>query len=264
MTTTRWRRRIALLLAMTLGYGLAGVPTAHAAEPPMLDPVMSGGTAQNAFSGAPRAWQYERIKPDRAWALTGPNGAKLDGTGVKVAVLDTGAAVTNTPYFDPGKVRSFNLVGDDADVKQKADKGGKYFLDCLHGTMVVSLINGQRVDNGSNFSGMAPGATVYAMRVLQTSDKKEPQDALVRPVDGEPDTRPRDHRDVVGHVADRPSRRGGDRGGRGDRQRRCERRAPVPRFLPGRDRRGDVDQGRRSATRVRLRPRHARDRRSPR
>ena len=183
MTTTRWRRRIALLLAMTLGYGLAGVPTAHAAEPPLLDPVMCGGTAQNAFSGAPRAWQYERIKPARAWALTGPNGAKLDGTGVKVAVLDTGAAVTNTPYFDPGKVRSFNLVGDDADVKQKADKGGKYFLDCLHGTMVVSLINGQRVDNGSNFSGMAPGATVYAMRVLQTSDKKEPQDALVRGVD---------------------------------------------------------------------------------
>ncbi len=180
MRLTGWRRRVAVAMAVLISSGIVASPDAYAAEPPILDPVYCGGTAQNAFAGAPKAWQYERIKPERAWALTAPDGKKIDGTGVKVAVLDTGAAVTGSPYFDPGKVKSYNLVGDDADVRQKAAKDGKYFLDCLHGTMVVSLINGQRVDNGSNFSGVAPGATVYAMRVLQTSDKKESQDALVR------------------------------------------------------------------------------------
>lgn len=181
MTVAR-RRRMAVALAALLSYGVVGVPSAQAAEPPILDPVYCGGSTQDAFSGVPHAWQYDRIKPERAWALTGSDGRKIDGSGVKVAVLDTGAAVTGSPYFDPGKVKSFNLVGDDADIRQKATREGKYFLDCLHGTMVVSLINGQRVDNGSNFSGVAPGATVYAMRVLVTSDKKESQDALVRGV----------------------------------------------------------------------------------
>ena len=179
---SRWIRRLAGLVAVLLAYGGLAPAPAHAAEPPILDPVYCGGKAQSAFGGSPRAWQYDRVKPERAWALTGPDGKKIDGTGVKVAVLDTGAAVTGTPYFDPGKVKSYNLVGDDAQVREKAAKEGKYFLDCLHGTMVVSLINGSRVDNGSNFSGMAPGATVYVMRVLQTSDKKESQDALVRGV----------------------------------------------------------------------------------
>ncbi len=181
MKVALWRRRVAVLVASLLSYGIIVTPPdAHAAEPPLLDPVYCGGAAQDAFAGTPHAWQYDRIKPERAWALTGPDGKKIDGTGIKVAVLDTGAAVTGSPYFDPGKVKSYNLIGDDADIRQKAAKDSRYFLDCLHGTMVVSLINGQRVDNGSNFSGVAPGATVYAMRVLQSSEKKESQDALVR------------------------------------------------------------------------------------
>ena len=182
MTRMKWRQRIAVAVAAALSYGLVATPPAQAAEPAVLDPTACGGQAQNSFSGAPRAWQYDRIKPERAWAVTGPDGKKIDGTGIKVAVLDTGAAVTGSPYFDPAKVKSYNLVGDDADIQEKLGKGAKNFLDCLHGTMVVSLINGQRVDNGSNFSGMAPGATVYAMRVLATSDKQEPQDALIRGV----------------------------------------------------------------------------------
>ncbi len=179
MTTwVRWQRRLAALVGLLLVQAVVVVPPQAHAAPTQLDPVLCGGEPEAAYTTPSQVWQFDRLKPQRAWALTDAQGRKLDGTGVKIAVLDTGAAVTDSPYFNKSRLRSYNLVGDDADINQKASKGEKYFLDCLHGTMVVSLIAGQRVAN-SPFSGMAPGATVYAMRVLKSSKETEDQTALV-------------------------------------------------------------------------------------
>jgi subtilisin family serine protease len=95
--------------------------------------------------GAPQAWQ-----------------AGYDGTGVKVAVLDTGIDDTH-PDLDGGKVAAAANFSSDADA---VDRHG-------HGTHVASTVAGTGEGAPANRKGVAPGATLLNAKVLNSAGSGE-------------------------------------------------------------------------------------------
>jgi subtilisin family serine protease len=87
-----------------------------------------------------------------AWA------AGFDGTGIKVAVLDTGIDTTH-PDLDNGKVVAEDNFSDDPDT---ADHFG-------HGTHVASIVAGKGVGSPTPRKGVAPGASLINAKVLNSS-----------------------------------------------------------------------------------------------
>lgn len=94
-------------------------------------------------------WHMNQLGLDAAWE-------SADGTDVIVAVVDTGVS-EGTDGFEtllPG----YDFVDDDA---QAADANG-------HGTHVAGTV-AQATDNGLGVAGVAPGAAILPVRVLDAS-----------------------------------------------------------------------------------------------
>jgi type VII secretion-associated serine protease mycosin len=105
-----------------------------------------------AYPGLP--WAQQLLEPEAVWPLT-------DGSGVTVAVLDSGV--------DAGNPALAGRVVNGGDVTA-ASGGGPALYDCLdHGTPVAGIIGGQR-RAGSGFAGMAPGARLLSIRVAVSRD----------------------------------------------------------------------------------------------
>lgn len=127
----------------------------------------------------PQAWALERLNMTEAWSMA-------TGKGVTVAVIDTGVAAIGSPYFEPDRITTYNLIPPEVDEKarQESNTGG---LDCQHGTWVAGILAGGRTDGNpvdarTNFSGIAPDATIISYRVLtKTSADPESEDK-----DGDP------------------------------------------------------------------------------
>ncbi|SDH38781.1 S8 family serine peptidase [Agrococcus jejuensis] len=106
-----------------------------------------------ATSGSPvietASWGQQRMGAERAWPRT---------TGdVVVAVVDSGVSAASASL--QGSV----LPGTDL-------AGGTGDVDCYgRGTFVASLIAGRQVD-GTEFAGVAPGATILPVRVTSDPD----------------------------------------------------------------------------------------------
>ena len=113
------------------------------------------------------------IGADLAW------GRGFDGSGMVVAVLDTG--VESTHPFLAGKVveeacYSSTLAGhsttfcpNGADEQLGVGAGAPCPLDaqgCFHGTHVAGIATGDGVPAGIPFSGVAPGAQIMAVQVF--------------------------------------------------------------------------------------------------
>lgn len=125
-------------------------------------------------SDIPHAWHLERLDMTTAWTMA-------TGRGVTVAVIDTGVASIGTPYFTPDRITTYDLQGGMSARDQQ--QGG---IDCLHGTQVAGLLaggqtQGRPVDVRTNFSGIAPEATILSYRVLVAS-ADEQEDAPNDPV----------------------------------------------------------------------------------
>ncbi|MBM4249123.1 MAG: S8 family peptidase [Euryarchaeota archaeon] len=93
-------------------------------------------------------WGVSRINADDVWEI--PN----TGSGVKVAVLDTGI---DLDHKDLGTVYSgWDFINNDANADD--DNG--------HGTHCAGIIGA--LDDGNGVSGVAPGVTLYAVKVLDS------------------------------------------------------------------------------------------------
>lgn len=83
-----------------------------------------------------------------------------NGTGVRVAVIDSGVDAANPQLKARGAVTAGRDFLRDADGRQ----------DCNgHGTMVASIIAARPVD-GVEFQGLAPGVTIVPIRVSEQSE----------------------------------------------------------------------------------------------
>ncbi|WP_100644310.1 S8 family peptidase [Alteromonas facilis] len=97
------------------------------------------------------------INADTAWLLTDGQGETLTGSGVKVAILDTGIDYSHDALggcFGEGckVVDGYDFAYNDAD---PMDVDG-------HGTHVAGIVAG----NNASIKGVAPDATLYAYKVL--------------------------------------------------------------------------------------------------
>jgi subtilisin family serine protease len=129
-------RRMATLIAAGLAATFAGIVPAGAAASPLPDLA-----SLEQVVGAPAAWQ---------------NGA--NGTGVDVAVLDTG--VTPVPGLDgTGKL----LFGPDLSFDSQ-DPTAAYVDNFGHGTAIASIIAGND-GTSSGFKGVAPNARIVSVKV---------------------------------------------------------------------------------------------------
>ena len=104
--------------------------------------------------------------------LSGANGAALDGTGVSIAVIDSGIDPTH-PAFAGGKVvrelKSVCLDQANTDPRCLVDVPPGVDTDTLslggHGSHVASIAAGRTVTlrDGTTVSGAAPGATIVSL-----------------------------------------------------------------------------------------------------
>ena len=98
---------------------------------------------------------YDPLPPDRAWRQSvrlDQVPAALDGSGVTVAVLDTGV----TRHGDLG-----NRVRARADLTPDGDGYDRYG----HGTHMTGIIAGNGAASAGRYAGAAPGASVLPVKV---------------------------------------------------------------------------------------------------
>ncbi|MFF0911735.1 S8 family serine peptidase [Microbacterium enclense] len=151
--TRRAARRLSLLVAASVAAGLSG---AVVPSPPVAAAASCAASADSpVIAGA--SWGQQRMGAENAWPRT---------TGdVVVAVLDTGVSAAAS------SLRGHVLPGTDL-------AGGPADGDCYgRGTFVASLIAGNAVE-GTEFVGLAPGATILPVRITGDPDDLALVDAL--------------------------------------------------------------------------------------
>lgn len=174
---SRWASGVAAVALVAAGLS-AGVPgTAHADNPPY-SAASCATRPTTPIQGQP--WQTTRLRYADLHKIA-------TGKGVKVAVIDTGVfpggsaqlkAIDLLPPLSPASTEKRLSTGKDKDGKPTEG------FDCLHGTMVVSLLAAAE-DPNTHFSGIAPGVTVLPIRSLQSSSRapNEPAEPIGPTVD---------------------------------------------------------------------------------
>jgi serine protease AprX len=111
-------------------------------------------------------WITKHYGAQQAWTQEDPNGRKVTGKGVTVAVIDTGVAPVEG-LTTTGKV----VNGPDLSFESQAENT-RYLDGYGHGTHMAGIIAGRdnyvsdsNLDDPRNFVGLAPGARILNMKV---------------------------------------------------------------------------------------------------
>jgi subtilisin family serine protease len=93
-----------------------------------------------------------------------------DGSGIKVAILDSGADALHPDLHDSlVGFRDFINDHEDLDPSDGIDAND----DNGHGTACAWLVAGSGADNGGNYTGMAPGADLLIVKILDAAGNGE-------------------------------------------------------------------------------------------
>ncbi|MDQ3941221.1 MAG: S8 family serine peptidase [Actinomycetota bacterium] len=123
-----------------------------------------------AFSNDPyfaRQWGHHKIQAEQAWATT-------NGSGALIAVVDSGVDLTH-PDLQTNIVNNSNA--DFVEPNGTCSGGGKKGRTCTqdgaqdkngHGTHVAGIV-GAIANNGIGVAGVAPGARILPVRVLDAN-----------------------------------------------------------------------------------------------
>jgi serine protease AprX len=111
--------------------------------------------------------------PHAPLPLAGPAPAGFDGTGVGVALIDSGAFATHPDLADPstGASRVVQFV-DFVNGQTTA------YDDYGHGTHVAGIIAGNGADSGGAYAGVAPGARLIVLKVLDARGRGRVSDVI--------------------------------------------------------------------------------------
>ncbi|MGW5642792.1 S8 family serine peptidase [Saccharopolyspora sp. NPDC003752] len=102
-----------------------------------------------------RGWALQRLAPDRVWGLT-------RGDSVQVAVVGTGVSAAS-PALAGAVLRGADLTG-----------GGAADDDCSGRDTFVAGVIAARQLPGTGFTGVAPGARIFPVRVTNDPSKVDP------------------------------------------------------------------------------------------
>ncbi len=142
------------LLACGSGLGLGGLPGTAAADASALAASQgtSNCTSANVTQAPNQANMPWEIGAANAGHLADFDGNQLDGTGVKVAVVDTGIQSQNQLSVGDGTV-----LNGETSTGFAADDDG-------HGTMVASIIGAKPAPGVNGMQGIAPGVELLSIR----------------------------------------------------------------------------------------------------
>lgn len=131
-----------------------------------------------------------QIGADQVWSMTDSYGSQVRGTGIVVAVIDTGIAYTH-PDLGAGFGPSYKVIGGydfhNGDSDPMDDNG--------HGTHVAGIIAAS-----GNLTGVAPGAKLLAYKALGSDGSGSMSNVILgveRAMDPNNDGNTADHADVI-------------------------------------------------------------------
>ena len=119
----------------------------------------------------------EIIKPTAEWAVVETEfGIEINGSGVKVAILDTGI---DTAHWDLDDIDDDPLTTDPKIVANVSFVTGEDAADYHgHGTHVAGIIAGTGNRSAGVYTGVAPGAEIMNVKVLNSSAMGEAADII--------------------------------------------------------------------------------------